>query len=206
MNNNDFSNDIKEFLELIHNQDDKNQIKKTYLQLVKKYHPDSVGDELKSTYNEYMLLINKVYSQGKSGEKTENPYDSNSAENKIKANQQEKKIYSFTSYYNTEYTFTDYYKYLYEKGKNEWDWATCMLGSGGQNHANDPKGLSDHTCEIMGHLYNSTVCLKEVITHAKKQNDLITVSSCQDFLQRIYKTNNRISQSIIQSESKSLLG
>lgn len=194
---NEFSVDIKNFLSVIQN-DNKSEIKKAYLLLVKKYHPDSVQNELKSTYNDYLMLINRLYEHSKSGKKEE-PIEKEGL-------QQTQKVYKFTSYYHTEYTFTDYYKYLYEKGKNEWDWATCMLGSGGQNMANAPKSLSDHTCEVMGHLYNASVCLKEVIKNAKKNYDLILVTTCEDLLQRIYKTNNRISQSIIQSESKSLLG
>lgn len=195
--NEKFSVDIKDFLTVIQN-GNKPEIKKNYLSLVKKYHPDLVGNELKSTYNDYLILINRIYTQGKL-EIKEAPVEIQDEE------EQNQKIYKFTSYYNTEYTFTDYYKYLYEKGKNEWDWATCMLGSGGQNMANDPKSLSDHTSEVMGHLYTGIICLKEVMKHAKKVNDLILVTTCDDLIQRIYKTNNNISRSIIQSEEKSIL-
>lgn len=195
--NNQFTQDIKNFLTIIQTGNNP-EIKKNYLFLVKKYHPDLAGNELQSTYNDYLILINRIYAQRNVGIKEE-------VVEKEKDSAQTQKVYKFTSYYNTEYTFTDYYKYLYEKGKNEWDWATCMLGSGGQNMANDPKSLSDNTCEVMGHLYNATICLKEVIKHARKNNDMIFVTTCEDLLQRIFKTNNNISRSIIQSEAKILL-
>lgn len=194
----EFKEDLAEFIKIINNENEESLIKKEYISLVKKYHPDSAPQEKQDTYNEYMILINKVYSKGKTSVN----------ETVIKKHDEQKqteKIYSFTSYYNTEFKFTDYYKYIYEKGKNEWDWATCMLGGGGQNHANDPKGLSDHTCEVMQHFYNATLCLKEALKHAQKIDDLVTVATCQDMLKRIYKSNNKISKSILNSQDKQLL-
>lgn len=60
-----FSEDMQNFVSLIKSGADENIIKKEYISLVKKYHPDRVSDKEKGTYTEYMALLNKVYSQGK---------------------------------------------------------------------------------------------------------------------------------------------
>ena len=60
-----FKKDISEFIKLINNSNEQSKIKKYYFSLVKKYHPDSASSELKNKYNEYMIIINKLYSQGK---------------------------------------------------------------------------------------------------------------------------------------------
>lgn len=40
-------------------------VKKRYISLVKKYHPDSAPENMRKLFNEYMMLLNKVYAQWK---------------------------------------------------------------------------------------------------------------------------------------------
>lgn len=60
-----FKEDLQSFVGAIQTGADEAEIKKNYISLVKKYHPDRVSDEEKDTYTEYMTFLNKVYSQGK---------------------------------------------------------------------------------------------------------------------------------------------
>ena len=86
-----FKSDLSNFLQIIKNSENLSEIKKEYVNLVKKYHPDTAPAELKQKYNEYMIIINKTYSQGKTNVK-EVQID----ENKSKTEQPAaKKVYSF---------------------------------------------------------------------------------------------------------------
>lgn len=60
-----FKEDLQNFVGIIQSGTDEEKIKKEYISLVKKYHPDRVSEKEKGTYTEYMTLLNKVYSQGK---------------------------------------------------------------------------------------------------------------------------------------------
>jgi len=41
------------------------EIKKKYIVMVKKYHPDAATENDKKKHNEFMILLNKVYTGGK---------------------------------------------------------------------------------------------------------------------------------------------
>lgn len=61
----DFKTDLSNLINLINDGHNQDEIKKEYLKLVKKYHPDGVAENLKSTCNEYMVVLNSVYAKGK---------------------------------------------------------------------------------------------------------------------------------------------
>lgn len=61
----DFKVDLATFLKLLTSDSDKSETKKQYISLAKKYHPDSASENLGKTYNEYMMLLNKLYAQWK---------------------------------------------------------------------------------------------------------------------------------------------
>ena len=61
----DFKADLNILISLIKDDRNQDEIKREYLKLVKKYHPDGVAENLKSTYNEYMVVLNSVSAKGK---------------------------------------------------------------------------------------------------------------------------------------------
>ena len=64
-----FKKDFFDFLQIIKRSSDDSEIKKKYLFMVKKYHPDTAPNGFESIYNEYMILINKAYSKDKTNVK-----------------------------------------------------------------------------------------------------------------------------------------
>ncbi len=54
---------IKEELEILTGAQNQEELKKAYLTLVKKYHPDRARECDKERYNEYLTLINRVYGE-----------------------------------------------------------------------------------------------------------------------------------------------
>ena len=60
-----FKSDLSNFLQIIKNTTNLSEIKKEYVNLVKKYHPDTAPAQLKQKYNEYMIIfiyLNFFYS------------------------------------------------------------------------------------------------------------------------------------------------
>ena len=64
-----FNNDIKNFI-IIAQSISKEEIKKEYYTLVKKYHPDMYTNN-KTQYDKYMMILNHVYSNIKTNSKAE---------------------------------------------------------------------------------------------------------------------------------------
>ena len=62
---NNFKEDLQSFISFLQNNDNPDEIRKEYRRMVKLYHPDIAQKNQKQIYNDYILLINKVYSDGK---------------------------------------------------------------------------------------------------------------------------------------------
>ena len=60
-----FKEDLQLFITFLQNNDNPDEIRKEYRRMVKLYHPDIAPENQKQIYNDYILLINKVYSDGK---------------------------------------------------------------------------------------------------------------------------------------------
>lgn len=60
-----FKEDLQTFIDFLKNNDDHESAKKEYRRLIKTYHPDHAPEQDKELYNDYILLINKVYAAGK---------------------------------------------------------------------------------------------------------------------------------------------
>lgn len=60
-----FQIDLADFINIKNSAITFNEIKKAYISLVKKYHPDKAPKDFQAQYNGYMILINKVFAQGK---------------------------------------------------------------------------------------------------------------------------------------------
>ena len=203
MNNNQtFKTDLTNFVEIIKNSNNLSEIKKEYVNLVKKYHPDTAPAELKQKYNEYMILINKSYSQGKTSVK----------EVQINENQKEtsqptaKKIYTFKDYYGREKQFTDYLEYIMHMGVTEYDTGRIVMMYGNfedsylKNSGYKPDDNSN-LLEAMQHLYNASKCFNYIIN---KHPDYIFIEQVKEDYQKVIKLNNNLSKFIINSDTKEL--
>ena len=197
-----FKSDLSNFLQIIKNTTNLSEIKKEYVNLVKKYHPDTASAELKQKYNEYMIIINKTYSQGKTNVKevqiNENP--------KEKAQPASKKIYSFKDYYGREKQYTDYLEYIMHLGVTEYDTGRIVLMYGNfedsylKNSGYKPDDNSN-LLEAMQHLYNASKCFNYIIN---KHPDYIFIEQVKEDYQKVIKLNNNLSKFIINSDTKEL--
>ena len=203
MNNNQtFKTDLTNFLEIIKNSNNLSEIKKEYVNLVKKYHPDKAPAESKQKHNEYMIIINKTYSQGKTNVKevqiNENP--------KEKAQPASKKIYSFKDYYGREKQYTDYLEYIMHLGVTEYDTGRIVLMYGNfedsylKNSGYKPDDNSN-LLEAMQHLYNASKCFNYIIN---KHPNYIFIEQVKEDYEKVIKINNNLSKFIINSDSKEL--
>ena len=203
MNNNQtFKTDLTNFLEIIKNSKNFSEIKKEYVNLVKKYHPDTAPAELKQKYNEYMIIINKTYSQGKTTVK----------EVQINENQKEttqpsaKKVYTFKDYYGREKQYTDYLEYIMHLGVTEYDTGRIVMMYGNfedsylKNSGYKPDDNSN-LLEAMQHLYNASKCFNYIIN---KHPDYIFIEQVKEDYQKVIKLNNNLSKFIINSDTKEL--
>ena len=197
-----FKSDLSNFLQIINNSNNLSEIKKEYVNLVKKYHPDTAPTELKQKYNEYMILINKTYSQGKTTVK----------EVQINENQKEtvqpaaKKIYSFKDYYGREKQYTNYLEYIMHMGVTEYDTGRIVMMYGNfedsylKNSGYKPDDNSN-LLEAMQHLYNASKCFNYIIN---KHPDYIFIEQVKEDYEKVIKLNNNLSKFIINSDSKEL--
>ena len=197
-----FKTDLSNFLQIIKNSTNLSEIKKEYVNLVKKYHPDTAPAGLKQKYNEYMIIINKTYSQGKTNVK-EVQID----ENKTKPEQPAaKKVYSFTDYYGRVKEYTDYLEYIMHLGVTEFDTGRIVMTYGNfedsylKNTGYNPNDNSN-LLEAMQHLYNASKCFNYIINN---HPDYIFIEQVKEDYEKVIKLNNNLSKFIINSDSKEL--
>ena len=196
-----FKTDLTTFLEIIKNSSNLSEIKKEYINLVKKYHPDTALAELKQKYNEYMILINKTYSQGKTSVK-----EVQINENQKTTQPSAKKVYTFKDYYGREKQFTDYLEYIMHMGVTEYDTGRIVMMYGNfedsylKNSGYKPDDNSN-LLEAMQHLYNASKCFNYIIN---KHPDYIFIEQVKEDYQKVIKLNNNLSKFIINSDSKEL--
>ena len=196
-----FKTDLTAFLEIIKNSSNLSEIKKEYINLVKKYHPDTALAELKQKYNEYMILINKTYSQGKTSVK-----EVQINENQKTTQPSAKKVYTFKNYYGREKQFTDYLEYIMHMGVTEYDTGRIVMMYGNfedsylKNSGYKPDDNSN-LLEAMQHLYNASKCFNYIIN---KHPDYIFIEQVKKDYEKVIKLNNNLSKFIINSDSKEL--
>ena len=148
-----FKEDLQSFIDFLKTSDDSNKIRKMYHQLLKTYHPDVAPEKDKNLYNDYILLINKVYSAGKIKTK-ETQINSES----IHQNQNNQKVYIFSKIgpdgktYN--YKCRNYFDYLYKVARGEYDRGHELLHFSGVNHM-DKKAVDQNSLEVMQHYWNA---------------------------------------------------
>ena len=198
-----FKTDLSNFLQTIKNSGNLSEIKKEYVNLVKKYHPDTAPAELKQKYNEYMIIINKTYSQGKTNVK-EVQIDENKAKTEQPA---AKKVYSFKDYYGRVKEYTDYLEYIMHMGVTEYDTGRIVMVNGNFEDSylkNSPFIPNDNSnlLEAMQHLYNASKCFNYIIN---KHPDYIFIEQVKEDYQKVIKLNNNLSKHIANSDCKELL-
>ena len=198
-----FKSDLSNFLQTIKNSGNLSEIKKEYVNLVKKYHPDTAPAELKQKYNEYMIIINKTYSQGNTNVK-EVQIDENKAQTVQKA---AKKVYSFKDYYGRVKEYTDYLEYIMHMGVTEYDTGRIVMANGNFEDSylkNSPYIPNDNSnlLEAMQHLYNASKCFNYIIN---KHPDYIFIEQVKEDYQKVIKLNNNLSKHIANSDSKEIV-
>ena len=198
-----FKSDLSNFLQIIKNTTNLAEIKKEYVNLVKKYHPDTASAGLKQKYNEYMIIINKTYSQGKTNVK-EVQID----ENKTKPEQPAaKKVYSFTDYYGRVKEYTDYLEYIMHMGVTEFDTGRIVMTYGNfedsylKNTGYNPNDNSN-LLEAMQHLYNASKCFNYIINN---NPDYIFIEQVKENYEKVIKLNNNLSKHIANSDCKEII-
>ncbi len=198
-----FKTDLSNFLQIIKNTTNLSEIKKEYVNLVKKYHPDTAPAELKQKYNEYMIIINKTYSQGKTNVK-EVQINEKQAETVQPA---AKKVYSFKDYYGREKQYTDYLEYIMHLGVTEYDTGRIVMVNGNFEDSylkNSPYKPNDNSnlLEAMQHLYNASKCFNYIINN---HPDYIFIEQVKEDYEKVIKLNNNLSKHIANSDCKEIL-
>lgn len=176
----DFKNGINNLISLINSNAPEGDIKKAYLQLVKKYHPDGAEEELKQTYNEYMVVINSVYSKGKTKVQEVKFKNPESESDKKKQNEYCRKIFDFA-------------KAEYEKGFR-------MIH---ENHINklDRKAIDENTLEIMGHYLNAIKCYAFIL---KNCSDRVLLDSVEFDYYMLQDYNAKLAKTLLNNNEKML--
>ncbi|MBO7583875.1 MAG: DnaJ domain-containing protein [Treponema sp.] len=198
-----FKTDLSNFLQIIKNTTNLSEIKKEYVNLVKKYHPDTAPAGLNQKYNEYMIIINKTYSQGKTNVK-EVQINEKQAETVQPA---AKKVYSFKDYYGRVKEYTDYLEYIMHMGVTEYDTGRIVMVNGNFEDSylkNSPFIPNDNSnlLEAMQHLYNASKCFNYIINN---HPDYIFIEQVKEDYEKVIKLNNNLSKHIANSDCKEIL-
>lgn len=190
-----FKEDLQNFVGAIQSGNDEVEIKKEYISLVKKYHPDRVSEKEKDTYTEYMTFLNKVYSQGKT--KVREVQIENEpnvvAEGKQSSDGKE---YVYTKYKNGKtysYPCRSYFDYLYKVARGEYDAGHEILHFGKDVNYLDKASIDKNSLEVMQHYWNAIKCYKFIIQHCK---DEVLVSSAKFDYQMATDANNTLARTL----------
>lgn len=191
-----FNEDIKAFVDFLKTNSDSSEARKEYRKLLKKYHPDIAEEKDKSLFNKYILLINKVYSAGKIVTKEFTPETQNE--------QDRQKTYVFTKTGPDGKTYSykcrDYYDYLFKVARSEYDKGHEILHSHDINYL-DKKAIDQNSLEVMQHYYNAIKCCKFIL---KNCSDNVILNSVEFDLTMVQDSVNKLAQTIITSDEKSL--
>lgn len=169
----DFKTDLASFVELINSNSSQAQIRKTYLDLVKKYHPDTADESSKAACNEYMISLNSVYAGSCAKTKAVKTEDIN-----ISIDPKKQSVY---------------FRKIFEAAKSEMEKGYNLLYTG-VNHL-DRKAVSDNSFEIMMHYMNAIKLYRFII---KNSSDQVLKYSAEFDLQMLIDYNNHLSKSLLQ--------
>lgn len=208
----DFKTDFAGFIKLIAQASGTNQqgeIKKQYISLAKKYHPDAAPENQQKHYNECMMLLNKVYAQWKaegkiSITKSENPI----ADSNTFAKQSSNQTYTFTphagifeSRETTPRTFHNYFEYLLALGKDYyWQAHQILLKDWGMENENPESTVY----EALLFLEKARQCYNTILSESPNRTNPDYVFMIQNELFKLYEMNKNITRGLSTNNAKSL--
>lgn len=191
-----FKEDLQAFIDFLKSNDNPDEIRKEYRKMIKKYHPDYVQQKDKELYNEYILLINKVYADGKTQTK-----ETKIETDKTKIN----KTYIFTKIGPDGKTYSykcrNYSDYLYKVARYEYDKGHEILHFHNINYM-DKKALNQNSLEVMQHYWNAIKCFKYLL---KNCTDSVILSSSEFELKMTQDAVNTLSRTIANADDKGLM-
>lgn len=201
----DFKTDFSDFLKLFSTDNVENAVvKKQYLQLVKKYHPDSAAEPLQKTYNEYMMLLNKVYAQWKAEGKV---VIKSPVENETPA-AVPGQTYSFVPHTGIfvnkgakPRVFHDYFEYLLALGADYyWQAHQILLKDWGLENVNPEATVY----EALTILEKAKQCFNTILAKSPNRNDESYCFMVQNELAKIYDMNKNISRGLSANNGREL--
>lgn len=206
----EFKSDFTAFINLLLKESDTGkagEIKKQYIALVKKYHPDSVFENQKKICNEYMILLNKVYAQWKAEGKVTlgTPENQNSQK---QGNQTENKSYTFTPHAGVfesretkPRTFRNYFEYLLALGKDYyWQAHQILLKDWGMENENPEATVY----QALTFLEKAKQCYNTILSESPNKNNPEYVFMIQNELVKLYDMNKNITRGLSATEGKAL--
>lgn len=195
-----FNEDLQSFIDFLKTNDDFNQTKKEYRRLIKLYHPDHASENEKDLYNEYILLINKVFASGKTNTK-EPQID----ETELCSSNNSTKTYIFTKTGPDGKTYSykcrNYFDYLYKIARYEYNKGHEILHWHNINYL-DKEAINQNSLEVMQHYWNAIKCYKFLL---KNCTDPIILSTCEFELKMTQDSVNVLARTIANSDDKRLI-
>ena len=175
-----FKTDLNNLINLINDGANQDEIKKAYLNMVKKYHPDGAAENLKSTYNEYMVVLNSVYAKGKTKVQEVKFKNPKTEEDKKKQAEYFRKVFDFG-------------RAEYEKG----------FRSIHENQINklDRKAVDQNTLEIMGHYLNAIKCYGFIL---KNCSDRVLLDSVEFDYNMLQDYNAKLAKTLLNNNENML--
>lgn len=189
-----FKEDLQSFIDFLKTTDNPDETHKEYRKLVKKFHPDHAQEKDKELYNDYILLINKVFSEGKTKTKETIIEKKEDVENKTY-------IFSKIGPDGKTYTYKcrNYSDYLFKVARYEYDIGHDIFHRHGLL---SKEALNQNSLEVMQHYWNSIKCYKHLL---KTSKDPVIISSVQFDLKMVQDAVNILSRTIAESNEKGIM-
>lgn len=202
-----FKNDFSVFIKLLTSASEnstKAEIKKQYLTLVKKYHPDAAPEHLQKSYNEYMMLLNKVYAQWKAEGQVSIADNSNASvtarASSTPPTPSTAQTWSFAPHFGVfvskeakPRTFTDYFEYLLALG-NDYYWQAhqILLKDWGLTNQNPEATVY----EAVLFLDKARQCYNTILAQSPKRNNQEYRFMVQNEISKLYIMNKNITRGL----------
>ena len=177
----DFKTDLSNLINLMNGGHNQDEIKRKYLKLVKKYHPDGVAENLKSTYNEYMVVLNSVYAKGKTKVKEVNFKKPQTEEDKKH--------------------LAEYFRRIFDYGKSEYEKGFRSIHENQINKL-DRKAVDQNTLEIMGHYLNAIKCYEFILRNC---SDRVLVDSVEFDYYMLKDYNAKLAKTLLNNNENMLM-
>lgn len=176
----DFKTDLNNLISLINQNTAEAEIKKAYLQLVRKYHPDSAAESDRAAFTEYMVLINTVYAKGKTKVREVQFKNPQTEDDKKKQ--------------------ADYFRKVFDLGKAEFEEGFRSIHENQINKL-DRKAIDENTLEIMQHYLNAIKCYAFIL---KNCPDRVLVDSVEFDYHMLQDYNAKLAKTLLNNNSNML--